>query len=102
MNASAKNIVIRTLAVAAIAVSAMGSANAAIFVRTAVVVTPVAVVAPLRVAVAAPVVVTPAPIVVAPAPVIVPLYVPACRFVAVPVMNAFTGITYLVTRRVCN
>ena len=46
----------------------------------------------------APVVVTNAPPVVV-APVMV---VPTCRFVAVPVMNAWTGFTYLVTRRVCN
>jgi hypothetical protein len=41
-----------------------------------------------------------APVIVAPAPVAV--YVPTCRFVSVPVVNALTGVTYLVTRRVCN
>jgi len=30
------------------------------------------------------------------------VYVPTCRFISVPVMNAFTGYTYMVTRRVCN
>jgi hypothetical protein len=48
----------------------------------------------------APVVV--APVVAAPivaAPVVV---MPVCRFVSVPVVNAWTGVTYLVTRRVCN
>jgi hypothetical protein len=40
---------------------------------------------------------------VAVAPVVAPVvYVPTCRFITVPVMNAFTGFTYLVTRRVCN
>jgi hypothetical protein len=50
--------------------------------------------------VAAPVMVAPvmaAPVVVAPV-----MVVPTCRFVAVPVMNAWTGFTYMVTRRVCN
>jgi len=28
--------------------------------------------------------------------------VPTCQFVAVPVVNAWTGLTYMVTRRVCN
>jgi hypothetical protein len=84
-----KNFAIRTLVLSAIAAAALSSANAAIFIRTGVVVSPV-VVAPV------------APVVVAPvyaAPVVV---VPVCRFVSVPVMNAWTGVTYLVTRRVCN
>jgi len=38
-----------------------------------------------------------APVVVAPV-----VVVPVCRFVSVPVVNAFTGVTYLATRRVCN
>jgi hypothetical protein len=49
----------------------------------------------------APVAVAPvmaAPVVVAP----VAVYVPTCRFVAVPVVNAWTGVTFLVTRRICN
>jgi hypothetical protein len=33
------------------------------------------------------------------APVVV---LPTCRFVSVPVVNAWTGITYMVTRQVCN
>jgi hypothetical protein len=81
-----KNFAIRTLVLSTIAAAALSSANAAIFIRTGVVVAPVAV----------------APVVVAPvyaAPVVV---VPVCRFVSVPVMNAWTGVTYLVTRRVCN
>jgi len=73
--------------------------NAAIFFRTAVVVAPVTPV------IAAPVVAAPvvaAPVVTAPvvaAPVVI---VPMCRFVAVPVVNAWTGVTYMVSRRVCN
>jgi len=60
-----------------------------------------------RTVVAAPVVA--APVVVAPvvapavAPVVVaPVYVPTCRIISVPVVNAWTGITYLVPRQVCN
>lgn len=90
-----KKFALRTLAVSAIAAIAMSSANAGVFF--------------FRTAVVAPVVVTPviaAPVVVAPvavAPVVAPVvYVPTCRFITVPVMNAFTGFTYLVTRRVCN
>jgi hypothetical protein len=52
--------------------------------RTRVWVAPVAVVAPV------------APVVVAP------VYVPSCTIVSVPFVNAFTGVTYLVPRRVCN
>ncbi len=82
MNAFFKTFAIRTLAVSALTLAALSSANAAIFIRTGVYVAPVA------------------PVIVAPvvAPVVV---VPACRFVAVPVVNAWTGITYMVTRRVC-
>jgi hypothetical protein len=46
-----------------------------------------------------------APVVVAPvvAPVVVaPVYVPTCSIVSVPFVNAYTGVTYLVPRRVCN
>jgi hypothetical protein len=80
---------IRTLALTAIAAATLSSANAAIFFRTRVVVAPVAPV------VLAPVAVTP----VVAAPVVV---LPTCRFVSVPVVNAWTGITYMVTRQVCN
>jgi len=83
MNTSFKRLVIRTLAVSTFAAAALSSAHAAVFIRTGVVFAP-----------AAPVVV--APVVVAPV-----VVVPACRFVAVPVVNAWTGVTYLVTRRVC-
>ncbi len=87
MNTSFKSFAIRTLAASALTVAALSSANAAIFFRTGVVVAPTVVAAPV---IAAPVVV---------APVVV---VPTCRFVAVPVVNAWTGMTYLVTRRICN
>jgi hypothetical protein len=108
---------IKVLAVA-IALGSMSTANAGILFRTRVVVAPVVapIVAPVAVApvapvapvVAAPVVapVVAAPVVAAPvvaAPVVVaPVYVPTCRLVSVPVVNAFTGLTYLVPRRVCN
>jgi hypothetical protein len=94
-----KNFAIRTLVLSAFAATALGSAHAAIFIRTGVVVAP-AIVAPVAVAPVAPIVA--APVVAAPviaAPVVV---MPICRFVSVPVMNAWTGVTYLVTRRVCN
>jgi hypothetical protein len=40
---------------------------------------------------------------VAVAPVVVaPVYVPTCTIVSVPFVNAYTGVTYLVPRRVCN
>ena len=42
-----------------------------------------------------------APVVMAPV-VVAPVYVPICRFVSVPFVNAYTGVTYLATRRVCN
>jgi hypothetical protein len=106
----------KALTVAAIAVGSMSTANAAIFFRSRVVVAPV--VAPVAVApvtpvvaapvVAAPVVAAPAvapPVVAAPvvvAPVVTPVYVPTCRLVSVPVVNAITGVTFLVPRRVCN
>jgi hypothetical protein len=94
-----KSFAIRTLILSAFAATAVSSAHAAIFIRTGVVVAPVAV-APVVVAPLAPVIA--APVVAAPviaAPVVV---MPICRFVSVPVMNAWTGATYLVTRRVCN
>jgi hypothetical protein len=34
--------------------------------------------------------------------VVAPVYVPTCTFVSVPFVNAYTGVTYLVPRRVCN
>jgi hypothetical protein len=50
--------------------------------------------------VVAPVAVAPVAVaLVVAAPVVV---IPTCRFVSVPVVNAFTGVTYMVTRRVCN
>ena len=92
MNTSFKAFAFRTLTVSALTLAALSSANAAVFIRTGVVV-----VRP-RPVIVAPVV---APVVVAPvvAPVVV---VPVCRFVSVPVVNALTGVTYLVPRRVCN
>lgn len=33
---------------------------------------------------------------------VAPVYVPTCTIVSVPFVNAFTGVTYLVPRRVCN
>jgi hypothetical protein len=106
MNTSFKKIAIHSLVVAALAAGTMGTANARVWVvRTRVVVAPV-VAAPVVVvpAVAAPVIA--APVVVAPvvaAPVVVaPVYVPTCRLVSVPFVNAYTGVTYFVARRVCN
>jgi hypothetical protein len=90
MNTSIKNFSIGTLAATAIIAASMGTANAGVFFYRTAVVTPV-VVAPV---IAAPVIV--APVVVAP------VYIPTCRLVAFPVMNAYTGFTYIVTRRVCN
>ncbi len=95
MNTSFKSFAIRTLAASALTVAALSSANAAIFFRTGVVVAPVAPVVVAPTVVAAPVIA--APVVVAPV-----VVVPTCRFVAVPVVNAWTGMTYLVTRRICN
>jgi hypothetical protein len=97
MNTSFKNFALRTLAVSSVAALVMSSANAGvIFYRTRVFAAPV---------VAAPVVVAPAvvaaPVVVAPVAV-APVYVPTCNFVSVPVVNAYTGWTTMVTRRVCN
>jgi len=99
MNTSFQRFAIRTLTVSLLASAALSSANAAIFIRTGVVVAPAApvVVSPV---VAAPVAV--APVAVAPVMAAPVMVVPTCRFVAVPVMNAWTGFTYLVTRRVCN
>lgn len=83
MNTSLKHFAIRTLAVSALAALAMSSANAGVFFyRTRVVVSPI---------VAAPVMIAPA--VVAAPVVVAPVYVPTCTFVAVPVVNAFTGWT---------
>jgi hypothetical protein len=96
-----KKFAVRTLAVSAIAAIAMSNANAGVFFFRTAVVAPV-VVTPV---IAAPVAVAPvavAPVVVAPVVVAPVVYVPTCRFITVPVMNAFTGFTYLVTRRVCN
>ena len=56
--------------------------------------------APAPVAESVPVVVA-APVAVAPV-VVAPVYVPTCTIVSVPFVNAFTGVTYLVPRRVCN
>jgi hypothetical protein len=119
MQTSIRNFAFRSLAVASLGLMAMNAANAEVVIirRPHVIVRPViavpvvaapVVAAPVVAApvVAAPVAVTPvAPVVVAPvvtAPVVVPVYVPTCRFVTVPVMNALTGLTYMVTRRVCN
>jgi hypothetical protein len=88
MKTTFKKIAIRTLAVTAIASAAMGTANAGVFIYGPRVVVPAVY--------AAPVVVS--PVVVAPAAV----YVPTCRFVSMPFVNAYTGWTYMVTRRVCN
>ena len=97
MNASFKKFALRTLAVSSVAALVMSSANARVFFYG-----PRFVVAPV---VAAPVVVAPAvvatPVVVAPVAV-TPVYVPTCNFLAVPVVNAYTGWTTMVTRRVCN
>jgi hypothetical protein len=106
MNTTIKNFALRTLAVSAIAAVAMSSANAGVFFfRTRVVVPVVAapvVVAPVAIAPVAVAPVVAAPVVVAPVAVAPVVYVPTCRFISVPVMNAFTGYTYMVTRRVCN
>ena len=84
MKTTFKHFAIRTLAITAFAAGAMSSANAAIiFYRAPVVVAPV---------------VYAAPVIVAP----VAVYVPTCRWVAMPFLNAYTGWTYMVTRRVCN
>ena len=95
----------QVLALSALAAGALGTANAAIFIRSRVIVAPL--VAPVAIApvAIAPVAIAPvaiAPVAIAPvvaAPVVV---IPTCRFVSVPVVNAFTGVTYMVTRRVCN
>jgi hypothetical protein len=70
----------------------VSQANAGVFIYRTRVVTPV-VVAPV---VAAPVVAVGAPVVVTP------VYIPTCRLITVPFVNAYTGVTYLVPRRVCN
>jgi hypothetical protein len=84
-----KTFAIRTLALTALAAAAMSSANAGVFVYRTRVIAPVVV---------APVV---APVVAAPV-VVAPVYVPTCTIVSVPFVNAYTGVTYLVPRRVCN
>jgi hypothetical protein len=101
MHSAVKNFVVRTLAISTITAVAMSAANAQIILhRARVIVRPVVavpvVVAPVAVARVAPVVAAP---VVAVAPVV---YVPTCRLVTVPFVNAVTGLTYMVTRRVCN
>jgi hypothetical protein len=97
---------IHGLAITALVAAATTSADAAIWVRSRVIVRPVVavpvVVAPVVAApvVAAPIVVAPvmaAPVVAAPV-----VVVPVCNVVSVPVVNAWTGVTYLVPRRVCN
>jgi hypothetical protein len=109
MSMNFKHWMIHGLAFTALVAGAATSADAAIWVRTRVVVHPVVaapvVVAPVAPVVAAPVAVAPvvaAPVVTAPvvaAPIVV---APVCNLVSVPVVNAFTGVTYFVTRRVCN
>jgi hypothetical protein len=88
MKTTFKKIAIRALAVTAIASAAMGTANAGVFIYGPRIVVPAVYAAPVVVA----------PVVVAPAAV----YVPTCRFVSMPFVNAYTGWTYMVTRRVCN
>jgi len=114
-----RNFAFRSLAAASIGLVVMSAANAEVVIirRPHVIVRPIVAVpvvaAPVVAApvVAAPVAIAPVvaapavPVVVAPvvaAPVVVPVYVPTCRFVTVPVVNALTGLTYMVTRRVCN
>jgi hypothetical protein len=91
MTTSFKSFAIRTLALTTLAAAVMSSADAAVFIRTRVwvapVVTPVVAVTPVMAV---------APVVVAP------VYVPTCTMVSVPFVNAWTGVTYLVPRRVCN
>jgi hypothetical protein len=111
MSKSFQHWMIHGLAITALVAGAATSADAAIWVRSRVVVRPVVaapvVVAPIVAApvVAAPIAATPvavAPIVAAPviaAPVVV---APVCSVVSVPVVNALTGVTYMVPRRVCN
>ena len=69
------------MALTAIAACSIGTANAGVFFYRTAVVTPVVV----------------APVVVAPV-----VSVPTCRLVAMPVVNVYTGWTYMVARRVCN
>jgi hypothetical protein len=88
MKTTFKKIAIRALIVTAIASAALGTANAGVFIYGPRIVVPTVYVAPVAVA----------PVVVAP----VAVYVPTCRFVSVPFVNAYTGWTYMVTRRVCN
>ena len=90
---SFKTLAIRTLTVAVLAAAAMSSANARVVFYQTAVVTPVAVAAPVL---AAPLVAVAPPVVVAP------VYVPTCRLVSVPFVNALTGVTYFVPRRICN
>lgn len=88
-----------SLTLAGLALSAASTANAAIWVRSRIVVR-----APLVVPVVAPVVITPvvAAAAVATPVVLAPVVVaPVCAIVSVPFVNAYTGVTYLVPRRVC-
>jgi hypothetical protein len=110
MSKNFKQWMIHGLALTALAAGAATSADAAIWVRSRVVVRPV-VAAPVLVApvtatvVAAPVVTMPvvaAPVVAAPVVVAPVVVAPVCNVVSVPVANALTGVTFLVPRRVCN
>jgi hypothetical protein len=101
MSKNFQQCMIHGLAIAALVAAAATSADAAVWVRSRVVVRPVVAVP----VVAAPVVAAPvavAPVLAAPvvaAPVVV---VPVCSVVSVPVVNALNGVTYMVPRRVCN
>jgi hypothetical protein len=86
MKTTFKKIAIRALTVTAIASAAVGTANAGVFIYGPRIVVPA---------------VYAAPVVVAPV-VVAPTAVPTCRFVSMPFVNAYTGWTYMVTRRVCN
>jgi hypothetical protein len=105
MSKNFKQWMIHGLAFSALAAGAATSADAAIWVRSRVVVRPVVaapvVVAPMTVPVVATAVV-PAPVVVAPVVAAAVVVAPVCSLVSVPVVNALTGVTYLVPRRVCN
>jgi len=73
MNSRIKKIAISALAVGAITAGAAGTAQAQMFYyRPAVVVAPA------------------------------PVYVPVCHLVSTPVINPWTGWSYMVTRTVCN
>jgi len=72
MNTRIKKVAISALAIGALAAGMTGTANARVFFFYR------------------------APVVVAP------VYVPVCRVVSVPVINPYTGWTYLASRTVCN